>query len=775
MNSKHGHLSHVIRHTLLGAAFAAAAGVPLGAARAQDAASEGLEEIIVTAQKREQSLQDVPVTVSVVTAQEIRDSGATRFDDLIPQIPGVSGYTTGVATSVWAIRGLSSNTSGSGGEPSVGFYQDEAFASYIEFSSFPMFDVSRVEVAKGPQGTLYGKNATAGAILVYSNRPDPKSFAFDGTVSGGNVGQLRGDAAVNIPMGDTMALRLSGMYEEMGAYQKNMLTGGTKGGDWSRWGGRIGFAWDITDSLKAFAYYQASSASSDQWQTNLWDFTGDKNKDHVYSQLPASTDEIDTYAAHLDLDWAVSDQLSFKSITDYRAMPKYQWEADGVGMPSPTLTAVTNFALGVPINTVIAEQGARQNQGKNFATHMFQQELRASWNSGPLFLQGGVNYNKYNENRPQQAAVIHFDASAPSILAGARKVDSTGYTSEHTSLGVFVDGTYDFTDALSLTTGVRYSNEKTSNLNFAGVDLYLAPVGGFGGLSYLDHTSSFTPVSACFLGSLTSPDAPCVAGLKDKRTDDGFTPRIALNYKLNENNSIYGNYARGFKAGGFDIVTDGQNLRTYDPEHVDAFDVGIKGQYPSARYGASVFYNKYKDLQVSAIVNSVNQTSNAASATAKGFEGEATWLPVDSLEVSGNYTYINAEYDDGQVLGIPAKGLKLLRTPENQLNLGLNWRIPVGSVGTISIAPSVHYQSEMQLNLKNRADLRQPAYTTVDARVGFTPTNGHWHVTLYGDNLTGEEILVRAVDLVGFGASYGYRPTEALYRLEVGVSLGGSK
>ena len=775
MNSKHGNLGLAIRNALLGAAIAAAAGAPVGSTLAAEA-SDGLEEIIVTAQKREQSLQDVPVTISVVTAQDIRNAGATRFDDLIPRIPGVSGYTTGVATSVWAIRGLSSNTSGSGGEPSVGFYQDEAFASYIEFSSFPMFDVSRVEVAKGPQGTLYGKNATAGAILVYSNRPDPKAFALDGAVSAGNIGQLRGDAAVNIPLGDTMALRLSGMYEEMGAYQKNMITGGTKGGDYERWGGRIGFAWDVTDSLAAYAYYQASSASSDQWQTNLWDFTGDEHEDHVYSQLASSTDEIDTYAAHLDLDWSVSDQLSLKSITDYRAMPKYQWEADGVGMPSPTLTAVTNFALGVPINTVLAEQGARRNQGKNFATHMFQQELRASWDSGPLFLQGGVNYNKYNENRPQQAAVIHFDAAAtPAILAGARKVDSTGYTSEHTSLGVFVDGTYDFTDALSLTAGVRYSNEKTENLNYAGVDLYLAPVGGFGGLSYLDITSRFTPISFCAGGSLTSPGAPCVDGIRDERTDDGFTPRIALNYRLNANNSLYGNYARGFKAGGFDIVTDGQNLRTYDPEHVDAFDVGIKGQYPSARYGASVFYNKYKDLQVSAIVNSVNQTSNAASATAQGFEGEVAWLPVESLELSANYTYINAEYDDGQVLGVPAKGLKLLRTPENTLNVGLDWRIPVGSAGTISIAPSVHYQSEMELNLRNRADLRQDAYTTVDARVGFTPASGHWHVTLYGDNLTGESILVRAVDLVGFGASYGFRPTEALYRLEVGVSLGGSK
>lgn len=769
-------LSAAIRTALAAAAIGlATAGFGPLAKAAEPAASAGLEEIVVTAQKREQNIEDVPVAVSVVTGEQIRDFGATTFEDLIPKIPGVSGFTTGVATSVWAIRGLSSNTSGSGGEPSVGFYEDEAFASYIEFSSFPMFDVNRVEVAKGPQGTLYGKNATAGAILVYTNRPDPKDLTAEFNVSAGNIGQYRGDGAINVPLGDTLAMRVSGMYESMDDYQKNMILKGKDGGGYSRWGARVGFAWDPTDDFRAYAYYQQSSASSNQWMMNLWHFTGDKNPDHVYSQLPKTTDEIDTYAAHLDLAWDVSDQLSLKSITDYRAAPKYQWEADAVGMTQPVLRAVTAYALGLPIDTVLATQGARRNRGTDFSTDMLQQELRASWNSGPLFVQGGVNYNKYHEDRPQQAAVIHFATGAPYGLGGSRKVDSTGYKADHTSWGVFADGTYKFTDDLSLTAGVRYSNEKLSSTNFSGVDLYLPPSGGFGGISYLDRTSSFTPVSGCALGSLTSPLAPCVAGIHDERTDDGWTPRVAVDYKLNDGNSVYGSYARGFKAGGFDIVTDGQNLRTYDPENVDAYEVGLKGHYPTVRYTASLFYNDYKDLQVSAIVNSVNQTSNAASARAKGFEGELTWLALDTLELSGNYTYINAEYTDGQVLGVPAKGLKLVRTPENTVNFGLNWYIPVSSAGKVTVAPSLHYQSEMQLNLKNRSDLRQPGYTTVDLRVAYEPTSANWHLALYGENLTGEDILMRAVDLVGFGAAYGYRPTEPLYRLELGFRFGEGK
>lgn len=770
MSNTNQTLRRAVRHAIAStAAFAAIAG--LAAPAQAQSTTEGLEEIVVTAQKREQSLQNVPMSVSVVSADMIRNSGATDFDALIPRIPGVSGFTTGVATNVWAIRGLSSNTSGSGGEPSVGFYQDEAFAGYVEFASFPLFDTNRIEVAKGPQGTLYGKNSTAGAILVYTNRPDPAASAANVSLSAGNLGQFRAEAAGNLPLTDNIALRLSGMYENLDDYQKNMVVRGADGGGFERWGARLGATWDILDNLRAYAFYQQSDASSNQWMMNLQARTGDRNPEHVYSQLPETTDEISTYAGHLSIEWDLSDAISFKSITDYRAMTEYNWEADAVGMTQPALRALTTAALRTPIDTVLATQGARRNTGKNFGTDMFQQELRASWTGDQLFVQGGFNYNEYFERRPQQAAVIHF---APIPQLPFRKVDSTGFEATHESKGAFADATYEVTDRWTVTAGIRFSKEDLESTNFSGVDLHQKPASGFAGISYLDYTSGLPFVAGCSAGSLTSPQAPCVAGIKDSRSDEGWTPRVAVSFDLTDSTTLFANYAEGFKAGGFDIVTNGDSLRTYEPENVEAYEIGAKGQYPSLRYSAAVYYNKYDDLQVSAIVNAVNQTRNAAAATAKGFDGEVTWAALDNLEVFATYAYTDAEYDKGQVLGVSAKGLRLIRTPENSVNVGVDWRIPVGDFGAFNVQPFVHYQSEMELNLANRPDLRQPSYTTVDLRVGLTPNNGGWNAALVGENLTGEEIIIRAADLVGFGAALGYRPTEPLVRLEVGYKFGAN-
>jgi iron complex outermembrane receptor protein len=210
-------------------------------------AAQGLEEIIVTAQKREQSVQDVPITLSVVSSKMITDTGAQTLSDLIPMIPAVSGWTIGVQNSIWAIRGMSSTTTDGGGEPSVGVYWDESYAGYLDFANTPLFDVSRVEVAKGPQGTLYGKNSTAGAISVYTNRPDTGGDSLDVTGAFGNVGQLRGALQGNLAVNDTLAVRLSGMYDERGDYQKNMVAGGELG-SYDRWGVRLGATWKATTS-----------------------------------------------------------------------------------------------------------------------------------------------------------------------------------------------------------------------------------------------------------------------------------------------------------------------------------------------------------------------------------------------------------------------------------------------------------------------------------------------------------------------------------------------
>jgi len=674
-----------------------------------------------------------------------------------------------VASSVWAIRGLSSATAASGGEPSVGFYQDDAYAGYIEYSAIPLFDTARVEIAKGPQGTLYGKNATAGAILVYNNRPDPSGNRFTAHVGAGNVGQRRADAVGNLVVNDAFALRAAGFYESLGDYQRNMALPDSTGGGFERWSARVSSRWQINEQLAAHVFVQRFAASSNQWMTNLQARTADRNPAHVYCALNRTRNELDSDIAHLRFDWQPRDDLSLHSITDYRDSALI-WEADAVGLPQPQLRALTLALFRQPIDAIIANQGPYRNRGRDFGSRLLQQELRATLDGDTWFATVGANWLRYDEVRPQQGAVIHF---APLPQLPFRKADSTGYDNRRESLGFYVDGTWEFAPRWQLTAGVRYSRDRTQSQSFAAVDLYRLPPGMPVGNSWFDDTSRLVATAGCAGGSLTSPAAPCVSGISDTRTDTGWTPRIALSHRLTPDTTVYANYARGYKAGGFDIVTDGSRLLDFDPEHVDAYELGLRHGSSRLRYALSVYGNDYTDLQVSAIVNAVPRTSNAATAHARGVEGELNWLVTDHVAINGNYAYTDARYDSGSLnffsQPVVARGLRLQRTPEHAANLGLALTWPIGPGGTLRFTPNLHYQSAMELTPTNRANMRQPAYTTLDARLQFSARDERWQIALAGENLTGEAIIMRAADLLGVGAALGYRPTDPLLRLEFGV------
>lgn len=769
MSSNSCKLSRAVHGALFGAAFCAALGVPVGTLRAQEAATagtQGLEEIIVTAQKREQSLKDVPVTLSVVDDALIRDTGARTFADLIPMVPAVSGFTTGVATSVWAIRGLSSNTTDGGGEPSVGFYWDESYAGYPEFANAPLFDVARIEVAKGPQGTLYGKNASAGAISAYTNRPDTGGDSLDVNVGAGNLDQLRGELRGNLAVNDKLALRLSGMYDRRGDYQTNMVLGG-KLGSYDRWGGRLGALWRPTDAVEVYGYYERWEANSDQWATNTQSLTGDTNPNHVYSTLKDLRDDIESNIAHVEVNWDINDRWKFKSISDYRDS-HYSWETDAAAIPVPMLQAITTAVFHAPMTSILALQLGGPN------SRMYQQEFRLSWQGDSVFAVTGINYNNYRTEFPKTGAQLGLDP------LGVRRVDWTGFVGPRDSLGLFADGTWEATDRLSLTAGLRYSRDKRDWTSYANSDTYLLPAPNAAvPIDFVTGTSRLPIVAS---GCVQNLLAPCLGpkGLSASKTDDDFTPRVAFTYKLTDDLNVYGGISRGYKAGGFNTATDGQHVIGYEPETATAYELGLKGQSSTLRYGIALFDTEFKNLQVQSIVNAVVFTTNAAEARTKGVEADLTWQAADALQIFANYTYLDAKYTKGEISCgsgclTDAKGLHLIRAPQNQANVGVNLSGDLGDFGTLAFIPRFHYQSSQELNIWNAASFHEDGYSTLDARLTLTPVSKAWDVSLVGENLTGQKIIQRIWDPLGFGATLNYRPTEALYRLEFGMKFGNAK
>jgi len=764
MNSLNHSLARRIRIILGRAAWLAAAASVSGPAFAQaaDAATGGLEEIIVTAQKRQQSVQDVPITVSVFDDQMISDTGAQTLSDLLPMIPAVSGWTTGVQNAIWAIRGMSSTTTDGGGEPSVGVYWDESYAGYLDFANTPIFDVSRIEVAKGPQGTLYGKNATAGAISVYTNRPELDVNGLAISAGAGNVGQLRADLQGNWAATETLALRVSAMYDERGDYQKNMVAGG-KLGDYDREGVRLGAFWQPSDVVGVYGYYQRWSASSSGWGNNVWDITGDRNPTHVYSVLKDVTDELDGNVAHLEVDWEINDRWALKSISDYRDSD-YAWEADAAALPVATLEAITSAAFGVPISSILLFQLG------GVESRMYQQELRVSWTGDDLFAVAGANYVDYQVEYPRTAAQLGLDAF------GVRQVDWTGFDGPRKSVGLFLDGTWKATDRLALSAGLRYTRDERDWTSFSSSDTYGLPAPNAPvPVSYITGTSQLPIIDS---GCVTSLLAPCLPpeGVSASETDSGWTPRIAFSYELTDVLNLYGGVSRGYKGGGYNTATDGVRPVDYDPETATAYELGLKGDTGQVRFGVALFLTQFKDLQVQSIVNSIAFTSNAAEASTLGVETELEWRLSDEWTLFGNYTYLDAQYTEGLLYAggdtYEAEDLKLVRAPENTLNLGTTYARRLADWGTLRFQPRIHYQSSQELSPVNRSDMREDGYTTIDARVTLTPASNAWDVSLVGENLTGETRVYRIVDYLGFGATRSFLPDEALYRVEFSLRFG---
>lgn len=766
MSQSKGGLSDSVRSALARAAWLAAAAAFANPASAQTTDSAGgLEEIVVTAQKREQSVQDVPITISVFDAAMIANAGAQTLSNLLPLIPAVSGWTTGVQNAIWAIRGMSSTTTDGGGEPSVGVYWDESYAGYLDYANSPMFDVARVEIAKGPQGTLYGKNSTAGAISVYTNRPTLGMRALAVSAGAGNLGQLRGDFQANWAATETLALRLSGMYDERGNYQKNMVAGGELG-DYDRWGVRLGAYWQPTDDVDVYGYYQRWSASSSGWGNNVWDITGDENPTHVYSVLKHVTDELEGNVAHIEVDWNVDDRWALKSITDYRDSA-YAWEADAAALPVATLEAITSAVFGVPI------QGILLFQLGGVESRMYQQEFRLSWTGDDVFVVTGANYVDYRVEYPKTAAQLGLDA------LGVRQVDWTGFDGPRKSLGIFTDGTWNVTDRLSLSAGVRYTRDERDWTSFASSDTYALPNPGAPvPVSFITGTSHLPIVDS---GCVTNLLAPCLPpeGVSASETDSGWTPRIAFTYELTDALNAYGGISRGYKGGGYNTATDGARPVDYDPETATAYEVGLKGDTGNLRFGVALFLTEFEDLQVQSIVNSIAFTSNAAEARSRGVETEFQWQIADEWMLFGNYTYLDAKYTEGLLYSggdtYDAEDLMLVRAPENTLNVGVTYAVDVADRGTVRFQPRLHYQSSQELSPVNRPDMREGSYTTIDARLTFTPLSNAWDVSLVGENLTGETRVYRIVDYIGFGATGSFQPEEALYRVEARLRFGDAR
>ena len=701
-------------------------------------AQEEIEEVVVTAQKREQRLIDVPVAVSAFSKDFLKDYRVDSVDDLVRYTPGLTGYNYGVSNPIMVIRGLSGNDFGSGADATFGVYVNDVFTGRKTTSINDIIDIERVEVVKGPQGTLFGRNSTAGAVSITTNRPGP-DYEAEIAVKAGNYNLWQADAAINIPINDTLYFRGAVRGRTRDGYVKNIVDGNEFPDDDETVVGRASLRYVPSDNLdievavdghfhngntpavkSSYRIIGAAFGLSPQLASAILS-PGEKygKYEDIASNLPdrgvsGHKDDQDIAMVSGHIEWDVSEDLSVTSITAYR-----QYDVD-----------FGDDDDGTPYTFLHTFQAEQQ--------HQFSQEVRLNgkWNKLDWFLGASILDEKIDV-----LGRVHYDESL--YLIGPRTLVEERVITNADNFGwaIYGDATYAITDRLNFSAGVRYSDD---NKDFT-IQIPTDPVNGFNIVLY--------------------PTADVPVSLSDSFS--AWQPRFAIDYHWNDYIMTYAGVSRGFRAGGYNNYAV---QAKFDPEYVWSYEVGAKAQSADGRFAGEVagFHYTYDDLQVLLPIGGAFIVQNAAQASGEGMELSVNAEPIDGVTFFSNLTWLNTEYDKFIVSPTDDRsGNELTRAPDIKANVGGQYKFPLFGQVSGFIRADWYYTSKFYFNSTNSAFVTQDPYSLINGAFGIEGQDGHWRVTVFGDNLLNERYLLSAGGLFGdttvrappryYGVEFSYR------------------
>lgn len=692
---------------------------------AQDASSGEnelvLEEVIVTAQKREQSLQDTPIAVTAFSQDMLVDIGVLDVTDLGDSVPTLHVVQDQNQYIQLTLRGITSTNNTENGDPAVSFNVDGVYQARPSAATALMFDVERVEVLRGPQGTLYGRNSTAGAVNLITRRPGSE---FEGTASAvfGDYDRIGAQAAFNIPLGETFALRVAAITEVRDSYNTagpgtpvpvaddEMLD--TRDDFAARvsafWTPTENFSWLLTyDHLHSESLAPGFVAGANPPDIRTYDIKG-----------PSSTD-MNIASLRSRIDWNLSDQYILSYMASYNPTERDQHTA-GL-MPSAELPGGSATLIN-------------QDTTNDSTTHELQLSYSNS-DTGTNWMVGAFYFDEENE--------VDFIVDVLPFL-GVRFIqpDTTANAN-----ALFGQGTFALTESLNLTLGARYSEDEKAN---KGGRQFLCP-----------PPNGINPLSNCFI-----PLADNSATGDWSKT----TWRAELDWDYSDNSFVYGSVATGYKSGGF------TSANAYGEESVTTFELGSKSDLLDGRLrlNAALFHTKFDDMQVPWATSLpgggiTQRVDNVGQSTITGFEAEFTWLVSQAGRVQGFLAFQDAEFDDytnGQddvfEPGIiqDFSGNKLAYAPELAFTVAYDHTWHLSGGGNIRPRVSFAWKDDYYLRPSNRpVDDLQDSHSIIDASIRYTSPDGDWSVEAFGQNLGDEEVKLHGFNTAGNGVLvYRYAP-----------------
>ncbi len=675
-----------------------------------------LEEVVVRAQQRKQTLEEVPLAITVLDGDFLQQHRLQHIESVVLATPGLSGWEQGVSTPIFAIRGISSNSFGVGGEASVGLFVDETYRGRINSTSVTMVDVEQVEVLKGPQGTLFGRNSSAGAILIRHNPPTDEN-SLDLTVETGDNNYLGLQATANLPLSDAWSLRFSGFsFDDHGAMDNTWLHQDM--GDRDTRGGQLALRYgaDSVEAILRLASQQTHTGGLGYETLNPELAAAGGVRPDPFDGVLATDintyDDVESHDASLQVNWQLAEGLRLTSIT--------AWHHND----SPNLFDVDGSAI------FLTSAGFTSRDSETLS-----QEFRLHGSGGRLDWVGGVILFDEDINTTIELGysdtnqLSRFGLCAPALepVLGPC-LDSVLETSkqrgDYFSAGAFADLGWHLSSDLTLGAGLRYSyDDKKFKYRAAPVTSVITRL----------NSSEQNP-SGNLLGYATD-------GWQHLDEDwDDWQPRLYANWQFSADHNAFVNLAKGYKAGGFDPAATSA-LSVFDPEKVWNLDLGVRGAALQQRlsYQLSGFIYDYKDYQVQVIANGIAQTSNADGVDGHGMELELHYTLLPGLTLGLNGSWLDAEFKDYKTDEGNFKGNRPILAPEYTASASLNWHSSSFGWGALGASLLSSYQSEVFFTVQNTDDAHQDSFYRHDARVSYFTPSEQWQLDIFVRNLMNEE------------------------------------
>lgn len=721
------------------------------AAYAQDSAEAPLpeqgNEIIVTAQGREESLQSVPISVTVTSGEELAKANLTDLPSLTERTAGVK-LASAPAADILTIRGIGSGLN-PGFEQAVGTFVDGVYRGRARSMRAALFDIDRVEILKGPQTTFFGNNVIAGAFNITTRKPGD-TLEWNASALYGSYGQYAVEGGISLPLGDTLSARISGKAYGMDGYI-DIEPAGTEGPRQRDWIGRVSLLWNPSDSFESHLRFDRAR----QRHTN------DNLAELLNCPSPIGT-PVGLCALYLAQEGgSVDDQLDgvtadYPGSTDYD-MSELVWTntlfMDGFSIISKSAYFHHELDLfgnlfPVPVERVPGFPAILPYYLPEKYTNYSQEIRLVSDNDSPFsyILGGYYSHGKLHTELWDGFYFAPLGGPAPDYAP----TDGVGihgdFDQRDDVYSVFAAGTYELTEALRLNLGLRYSVVKKTAHRFNET--------GSSGPGVFLTQDNFIPGTAVQQAGLNALLAADPTDFTDPdRTDKKLMPSVSVQYDAAPGVMLYASYTKGFKAGGF---ADSFLPNTFGPENVDAYEVGMKGEFLDRRLTLNLtgFWSDYSDLQESTnLVLSdgtiLQSVQNAASARSRGIELSSRLEASPMVTLYTDIAYLDSEFSaftNGpctviQGLTIPncvqdLSGKSRPYAPEWSGSAGMNFTIPVTGDNVITFDPSVHFTSSYAQQANNDPLFDQPGYAKIDARLGYGSDDGRWEIALIGKNLT---------------------------------------